>query len=177
MSIDLVKAYVDAKGKYITARGGSPASGKWSPPSNVVPNTTVADIDIMTTKFQGLYDAAKELFPRTLNSETTGRVVAAYNTWRLSTPSGKYFFGWGKPDAGTIYPYNDEFWGTAGQMLLTASAAGVVPGQWDIAVESVKEAVKEAAEKVAGIGLGTTKLIVYGVVGYFVYDAFLRRKS
>lgn len=42
-----------------------------------------------------------------------------------------------------IYPFNEEFWGYGNRYAVARSAAGVVPGKLDIAVEATVEAIQE----------------------------------
>jgi len=164
MSIDLVKAVIEARNQARAARGSIPASGRWSPPSAMVPNTTVGDVNRMTVVFEDLIDKVKDSWPFTLTWEVRGRVADAMNKWRASQPNRKGVF----LNEAEIYPYNDEYWGTMYQAMLMASSAGAVPGEWEYFKEAVKEAIGELPGRLIPV-------VVYAILGYLVFDAITRR--
>ncbi len=45
-----------------------------------------------------------------------------------------------------IFPFNEEFWGYGMRYAIARSAAGVVPTRFEIAIESIKEAIAELPE-------------------------------
>lgn len=49
-----------------------------------------------------------------------------------------------------LYPHNEELWGYADDYVIARGAAGVVPTKFDMAVESIIEAIKELPSTVAG---------------------------
>jgi hypothetical protein len=90
------------------------------------------------------------------------------------------------------YPWNEEFWGYGQQYAIARSAAGEVPGKFDLAIESVREALSEAPARVANVvnaanpmnyipslgAMGT--LIKWGSISgglYLLYKYVLRPKK
>ena len=49
-----------------------------------------------------------------------------------------------------IFPHNEEFWGFAGRLALARSAAGTVPFWSEVAVDSIKEAVRDLPDTIGG---------------------------
>ena len=92
------------------------------------------------------------------------------------------------------YPWNEEFWVAGLKFAIARSAAGEVPGKFDIAMESVREAIDELPATVAEVvkkanplnyvpqlGLGTWgELIKWGSIGgglFLLYQYVLRPKK
>jgi hypothetical protein len=92
------------------------------------------------------------------------------------------------------YPHNEEFWTTGLRYAIARSAAGVVPGNFELAIEAVNEAVSELPGNVAAVvraanpmnhipnlGLGSIgELIKWGSIGgglFILYKYVLKPKQ
>jgi hypothetical protein len=79
----------------------------------------------------------REVFVQTANWQRAKRDFDAQNP--MLTPG----FGPQKLVSGELYPRNEELWGYADDYVIARGAAGVVPFPFDMAVDSVIEAIKE----------------------------------
>ena len=78
-----------------------------------------------------------------------------------------------------IYPWNEEFWGYGANYAIARSAAGAVPFQIDLAIESVQEAVADVAGKLGamipsfpGISINWEKVMVYTLAPIGLYTLY-----
>lgn len=72
----------------------------------------------------------------------TASYKSALNAWIATWPFKKDPAGWAAKMQ-QEYPWNEEFWTAGLRFAIARSAAGVVPGDFDLAVESINEAVAE----------------------------------
>ncbi len=69
----------------------------------------------------------------------------ALNAWFATWPFKKDPTGWALK-MNQEYPWNEQFWTMGLRFAIARNAAGVVPGKFEIAMESINEAIDEAPE-------------------------------
>lgn len=166
-----------AKTEYLQIRGGTPDPLR---PSKMIPKTTYGDVIkfgltllkfvsedsfVKTSSFLSARDkfiAAMPPMPTFPSSGFTGAAMAAMSN--ALVPRYELF-------ANVVYPKNLAFWNAADNLAIARGGAGVVPGSFEIAAESVKEALQELPGRVPGLDvLGKAiRIGVFVLVGYGVW--------
>jgi len=173
---DAVLEFNRQKSRFAATRGVATATGlKTStgqlliPTGKAVPRTTWQDVTTFGLAFLGrTSNRAIETCLKTGSIADCGRPFVetssfnrALENWTSTFPMQKLLRTYALLDVPTvlglklrsneIYPWNEEFWGYGSRYAIARSAAGEVPGQFDIAIESIKEAVQELPANIAKV--------------------------
>ena len=143
---DVISEFLKAKQRFIDVRG---AERSYKSPTKLIPKTTWADAMMFGPSFVSW--AEKESF------NSTAQYRRAKATFEGMFPHNilweQYGYLWGaelESKKDQVFPYNQAFWDAAYQYALSRSSLGFVQSGFDIAIESVKEAVQELPETIAG---------------------------
>jgi hypothetical protein len=201
MSFDAIKTFLTYKNDYIAKRGGTPGTTIVLP-SKLVPRTTWRDVYAFSAVFFNRCEYVKpptgsvwtELALKFTATERYAEIIEEYGTeavnrfnaartkWATTFPYAKLSAQYGAYDGhvkllqslqtNAEYPWNEEFWAYGHQFAIARSVFGEVPGQFDLWVESVTEAVEELPETLVSVmptGIDWPKNPFGGLVKWTLY--------
>lgn len=174
---DAIAAFFSIKAKFAKERGVKVDSKS---PSKGVPRTTWGDVARFAGEFQE--QVLDKLDPDARSDAMEVELENAKKAWQDASPTAKMMKEGLNPASplewlrglaerkDKEYPYNEELWraGTRLMIAMNVASAGMVPGRWEWAWESIKEASKEAAEKVPGFVFKTWMALAIGAGAVFM---------
>lgn len=174
MGVNFIDEYLKLKSAYASQRGISRPTGKKNrstgqllvPPSKGIPNTTWGDAVVMWTYLkktaeptldqclaQGRKKGVNNLAfycsmppPNGIafvRSSTFNRAARDFDAQNPTVRAGLAAVATNIPN-NTVYPFNEELWGYADDYALARNAAGQIRFPFEIAIESISEAIREA---------------------------------
>lgn len=214
---DFVRDYMAVKQAYLSKRSGTTPTGKRNrstgqllvPPPKLVPMTTWGDAMAVwanlkriaeptltqciaqVQKSRGVDALEARLICIGSDFVKTSNWLRAKANFDAQNPMMKSGFGPQRLVSGEVYPHNEELWGYADDYVIARGAAGAVPFKFDMAVESIKEAIAEApglvrdairdaADKIAATGTTLRDILKWGAIGgglFMLYWYVLRPKA
>ena len=164
--------WLQLKKLYAERRGWEPGSGVLFSKSRKVPKTTYLDVFVLMQKWNVPFrEAGRKVLGQAMIDEWNdyrSKII------RLFSEAGKKKIG-----GLEVYPDNEGFWYATRRLSLTLASAEMVPSQWEIAWEAIKERYEELRKGGKGALDKAVQILKYVAIGggIFLFGSFILQAS